>query len=332
MFDTPMREIIPFFKKGGKVQIINKSVIKKKKMKQKQTQKQIVNIYNTKPAQRKRVYKKTVEKKDDQQQRMPVYYTQPNYSQYLPAPTITMPTKLPTMTADTKLPTLTGLTTGLKTTQETETNPEFDAEFNDYMNDKQIYEDEREKMKRKQKEIIDFFRTTSYKDEPLPSILENSNILPNFNYGRERLPPPNPTKPPIQEVKDPSAFSEFDDEEIKDQSVFSEYPEEKKEYEDDFQEHQPNPPSLSSDLSKGENTYPSIDQIKEMAKGYTKRTIKTKKAKEEILSMDIGYTSEQLDKLNASELNYLIPYIKSRIKDINRAEGQKARGRPRNKN
>ena len=30
MFDTPMREIIPFFKKGGKVQIINKSVIKKK--------------------------------------------------------------------------------------------------------------------------------------------------------------------------------------------------------------------------------------------------------------------------------------------------------------
>ena len=50
MFDTPMREIIPFFKKGGKVQIINKSVIKKKKMKQKQTQKQIVNIYNTKPA------------------------------------------------------------------------------------------------------------------------------------------------------------------------------------------------------------------------------------------------------------------------------------------
>ncbi len=49
MFDSPMKDIIPFFKKGGKVQIINKSVIKKK-MKQKQTQKQIVNIYNTKPA------------------------------------------------------------------------------------------------------------------------------------------------------------------------------------------------------------------------------------------------------------------------------------------
>ena len=58
MFDRPMKDIIPYFKKGGKVQIINKSVIKKKKMKQKQTQKQIVNIYNTKPAQRKRVYKK----------------------------------------------------------------------------------------------------------------------------------------------------------------------------------------------------------------------------------------------------------------------------------
>jgi hypothetical protein len=144
---------------------------------------------------------------------MPVYYTQPNYSQYLPAPTITMPSRLPTMTADTKLPTSIGLTTGLKlkSTQETGTSPEFDAEFNDYMNDKQIYEDEREKMKRKQKEIIDFFRTTPYKDEPLPTILEESNILPNFNYGLEKLPPPNPIKPPIQEVKDPSAFSEYDD-------------------------------------------------------------------------------------------------------------------------
>ncbi len=73
-----MKDIIPFFKKGGKVQIINKSVIKKKKMKQKQTQKQIVNIYNTKPVARKRVYKKTDDKKE-QSQRMPVYYTQPNY-------------------------------------------------------------------------------------------------------------------------------------------------------------------------------------------------------------------------------------------------------------
>lgn len=212
MFDIPNKDIIPYFKKGGKVQIINKSVIKKKKMKQKQSQKQIVNIYNTKPTQRKRVYKKTDDKKE-QPQRMPVYYTQPQYNQYLPAPTITMPTKLPTMTADTKLPTPTGLTTGLKTTQETGTSPEFDTEFNTYMNDKYIYEDERQKMKRKQKEIIDFFRTTPYKDEPLPQILEESNILPNFNYGLERLPPPNPIKPPIQEVKDPSIFSEYDDEE-----------------------------------------------------------------------------------------------------------------------
>jgi hypothetical protein len=155
---------------------------------------------------------------------MPVYYTQPQYTQYLPAPTITMPTRLPTMTADTKLPTSTGLTTGLKSTQETGTNPDFDAEFNDYMNDKQIYEDEREKMKRKQKEIIDFFRTTPYKDEPLPQILEESNILPNFNYGLERLPPPNPIKPPQAEYKDPSAFSEYDDRE--DDEVYNEPPEE----------------------------------------------------------------------------------------------------------
>ena len=87
------------------------------------------------------------------------------------------------------------------------------------MNDKQIYEDEREKMKRKQKEIIDFFRKDyNYQDGPLPQILEESNILPNFNYGRGRLPPPNPIKPPIQEVKDPSVFSEYPEEEIKDQS------------------------------------------------------------------------------------------------------------------
>jgi len=222
MFDTPMREIIPFYKKGGKVSLINKSIVKKKKMKQKQTQKQIVNIYNTKPAQRKRVYKKTDDKKEPQ--RMPVYYTQPQYNQYLPAPTITMPTKLPTMTADTKLPTPTGLTTGLKTTQETGTSPEFDAEFNTYMNDKQIYEDEREKMKRKQKELIEFFRTTPYKDEPLPSILDDSNILPNFNYGLEKLQPPNPIKPPQAEYKDPSAFSEYDDRE--DDEVYNEPPEE----------------------------------------------------------------------------------------------------------
>jgi hypothetical protein len=79
----------------------------------------------------------------------------------------------------------------------------------------------------------------------------------------------------IQEVKDPSVFSEYPEEKIKDQSVLSEYPEEKKEYEDDFQEQQPNPPSLSSVLPKVEDTkynddtYPSIDQIKAMAKGYT---------------------------------------------------------------
>jgi len=265
-------------------------------MKQKQKQTQIVNIYNTKPVARKRVYKKTVEKKDDQQQRMPVYYTQPQYTQYLPAPTITMPTRLPqaferssvlpTMTADTKLPTSTGLSTGLKSTQETAINKDDEKALIDY-----------------------FLRNTPYKNDPLF----------NFNFGIEKLSPPNPIKPPQPKFKD-----QADEDDI----VYINPPEEEKEEKQDIY----NPPSLSSDLSKGENTYPSIDQIKEMAKGYTKRTIKTKKAKEEILSMDIGYTSEQLDKLNASELNYLIPYIKSRIKDINRAEGQKARGRPRNKN
>ena len=208
MFDTPMREIIPFFKKGGKVQIINKSVIKKKKMKQKQTQKQIVNIYNTKPAQRKRVYKKTVEKKDDQQQRMPVYYTQPQYTQYLPAPTITMPTRLPqaferssvlpTMTADTKLPTSTGLSTGLKSTQETAINKDDEKALIDY-----------------------FLRNTPYKNDPLF----------NFNFGVGKLPPPNPIKPPQPKFKD-----QADEDDI----VYINPPEEEKE--DIY-----NPPTLISD-------------------------------------------------------------------------------------
>ena len=78
----------------------------------------------------------------------------------------------------------------------------------------------------------------------MPTILENSNILPNFNYGRERLPPPNPIKPPQAEYKDPSAFSEFDDE------VYINPPEEE--------------PSLSSDLPANKRysrwTY---DQLKE---------------------------------------------------------------------
>ena len=227
---TPIREIVPFiYKKGGKVSIINKSTVKKKKMKQKQTQKQIVNIYNTKPTARKRVYKK-VEKKKEEPQRMPVYYTQPSYTQYLPAPTITMPTRLPqalerssvlpTMTPETKLPTPLGQTTGLKTSKETGTDPEFDADFNDYMNEKQIYEQEQEEIKRKNKELVDFLiNGNNYQDEELP----------NFNFGRERLPPPPPPKPPQQEFKDPSEFSE--------------YPEE----DDDYQEPS-SQPSLISDV------------------------------------------------------------------------------------
>ena len=48
-----------------------------------------------------------------------------------------------------------------------------------------------------------------------------------------------------------------------------------------------------------------------MAKGYTKRTKKTKKAKarREFINGHRIYTSEQLDKLNASELNFLYYHI-----------------------
>lgn len=302
MFDTPMREIVPFiYKKGGKVSIINKSTVKKKKMKQKQKQKQtqIVNIYNTKPVQRKRTYKK-----EDQQQRMPVYYTQPQYTQYLPAPTITMPTRLPTMTPETKLPTTTGLSTGLKTTRETGTSPEFDAAYNDYMNDKQIYEREQEEIKRKNKDYVDFLSNgDNYQDE----------ALPNFNYGREeRLPPPPPPRPPQQEVRDPSEFNEYPEEEIKEENK------------------QDVAPSLNSDLLPSlTNDLLDIDAIKRASKNHTTRKLSLKKAQDTIMSMDLGIQLSDLKRLNATEINWYVDYLNSRIKDANRGEGQKAKGRPR---
>ena len=123
-------------------------------------------------------------------------------------------------------------------------------ELIDFFRTTPYYEDEREKMKRKQKEIIDFFRTTSYKDEPLPSILENSNILPNFNYGLEKLPP-NPIKPPQAEYKDPdpSSFSEFDDRDV--DELYNEPPEEEA-------------PSLVSDVPANKRySNWSYDQLKE---------------------------------------------------------------------
>ena len=72
----------------------------------------------------------------------------------------------------------------------------------------------------KNKELVDFLiNGNNYQDEELP----------NFNFGRERLPPPPPPKPPQQEFKDPSEFSE--------------YPEE----DDDYQEPS-SQPSLISDV------------------------------------------------------------------------------------
>ena len=64
MLDYPKLEE---YKKGGRVKIINKSIIKKKKMKQKQTQKQIVNVYTNAP---KRTYRRQVKKDEPQQQRV----------------------------------------------------------------------------------------------------------------------------------------------------------------------------------------------------------------------------------------------------------------------
>ena len=64
MLDYPKLEE---YKKGGRVKIINKSIIKKKKMKQKQTQKQIVNVYTNAP---KRTYRRQVKKVEPQQQRV----------------------------------------------------------------------------------------------------------------------------------------------------------------------------------------------------------------------------------------------------------------------
>ena len=49
-------------------------------------------------------------------------------------------------------------------------------------------------------------------------IIKMNHYLILIMGDRERsLPPPNPTNPPRQEVKDPSVFSEYPEEEIKDQ-------------------------------------------------------------------------------------------------------------------
>jgi len=90
-------------------------------------------------------------------------------------------------------------------------------------------------------------------------------------------------------------------------------------------------PPIPKENTDDYETYPSVNQIRELAKNYTKRPLTIAKAKEEILLMDVGYTEKMLNKLSSSELNYLLPYIKSSIKDINRGEGQKAKGRPRTK-
>jgi hypothetical protein len=44
-------------------------------------------------------------------------------------------------------------------------------------------------------------------------IIKMKHSLANYNYGREKLPPPNRTKPPQAEFKEPSAFSEYEDDE-----------------------------------------------------------------------------------------------------------------------
>jgi hypothetical protein len=95
MLDYPKLEE---YKKGGRVKIINNSIVKKKKMKQKQTQKQIVNVYTNAP---KRTYRRQVKKVEPQQQRSitlaPVRAELPSYIYSKPSsilPTLNPPQQL----------------------------------------------------------------------------------------------------------------------------------------------------------------------------------------------------------------------------------------------
>ena len=117
------------------------------------------------------------------------------------------------------------------------------------MINKYMHEDNREEMKRNHKEIVDFLSNgNNHQDE----------ALPNYNYGREKLPPPNPTKPPQAEFKEPSVFSEYEDE--KDDEVYINPP-------------AGEAPSLSSDVLPANKRYSEWTCINTITAGKHKQRI-----------------------------------------------------------
>ena len=292
MLDYPKLEE---YKKGGKIKIINKSIIKKKKMKQKQTQKQIVNVYTNAP---KRTYRRQVKKIEPQQRVLtlaPFRTELPSYIYSKPSST------LPTLNPPQQL--------GLPTLQQQQLSTK--AQEDKLKESKLLYDmmqqitkmenfQQNEEQNEEQKPFIpadeeyynnfldDDFRNVNIMNAPISNPLADDSKLPSFSLSFPPLPP----LPPLPQLSQPE----------------------------------------TEDTENDADTYPSVKSIREMAKNYTNRPLTKKTAKEEILNMDVGYTEKMLNKLSATEINYLVPYIKSRIKDINRGEGQKKKGRPRKSN
>ena len=192
MLDYPKLEE---YKKGGRVKIINKSIIKKKKMKQKQTQKQIVNVYTHAPA-KKRTYRRSVKKVEPQQQRSitlaPVRAELPSYIYQKPSsalPTLNPPQQL-------GLPTLPQQQLATKEQEDKlkESNLLYDM-VRQITKMKNFQQNEEKKIKEKTEKLPTF-------NEPpkLPDLYEPSNnnlpVLPSNNDAKEEPEEPeNPEEP-----------------------------------------------------------------------------------------------------------------------------------------
>jgi len=114
-------------------------------------------------------------------------------------------------------------------------------------------------------------------------------------------------------------------------------PREEKEREVKEQPIRPPPQNQYNELNEEEDeNYTSgllnIEDIKRRGEGYSKRTYKAEDLKKLIIEMDAGYEEKDIGKLNSSQLNWMYKYLLSKVKELNRGEGKKTKGRPRKSN
>jgi hypothetical protein len=201
MLDYPKLEE---YKKGGRVKIINNSIVKKKKMKQKQTQKQIVNVYTHAP---KRTYRKQVKKVEPIQQRSitlaPVRAELPSY--IYSKPSSTLPTLNPPQALG--LPTLPQQQLA---TNEQEDKLKESSILYDMMRQitkmKNFQQNQEQKIKEKTEKLPTFSDTPKLPDlyEPLNNNLPSLPALPSNNDAKEEPKEPEELPPEVEPEEVPS--------------------------------------------------------------------------------------------------------------------------------